>query len=82
MCRVARHPDANSQVRRLLQHRAWPAWFAALSKAVDRAGQTARADLALPIVLYCKSGRDRSVGASVIVENWLRRVLYLFGSGG
>jgi len=79
---VARFPFSQFplQVRRLLEHHAWPRWSRMVSESIGQAcaqplvdvGQGVQSSPLLVVILYCKSGRDRSVGLSVVLDRVMR----------
>ena len=65
-------PKHCNQVSRLLSHSAWPTWADHLSRRLEHlCSLPGRPELY--VILFCKSGRDRSVGLGVAVERKLRQ---------
>ena len=52
-------------VQRLISHTRWPAVADSLERSIEQALEADRSGKPLLILLFCKSGRDRSVGISV-----------------
>ena len=56
-----------------MQNSAWGMWARDFAERLGADMQWLDPAKVTVIALYCKSGRDRSVGCSVIAANWLRQ---------
>ena len=56
-----------------MRHDAWAGWARNFADGVGRELLWLDPAKATALVVYCKSGRDRSVGCAAIVACWLRR---------
>ena len=56
-----------------MRHAAWAVWAQSFAETVGAEVQWLDPAKVTAVGLYCKSGRDRSVGCAVIAANWFRQ---------